>query len=93
MSDEPDRILAAIASLRVDITSLHLDVMARMDRLQHRMDSLDEHMTLSLRHVDRVERRTQAVSEDNRLLGEQMVTMTKLLRQLEGRINGLEERR
>jgi hypothetical protein len=33
------------------------------------------------------------VAEDNRLLGEQIMTLTKLLRQLEGRINGLEHRK
>jgi hypothetical protein len=39
-----------------------------------------------------VERRAQAAAEDNRLLGEQMMTMTKLVRRLEGRINDLEDR-
>jgi hypothetical protein len=86
MSDEPEgHILAAIANLRVEL-------MPRMDRLQHRMDSLDEHMTLGLGHSDRVERRAQAVVEDNRLIGEQMTALTKLLRRLDGRINGLEDR-
>jgi hypothetical protein len=84
---------AGQTALEAGQTALRVDLMARMDRLQHRMDSLDEHLTLGFGHSDRVERRAQAVSEDNRLLGEQMVILTKLLRQLEGRINGLEERK
>ena len=66
--------------------------MARIDRLQHRMDNLDEHLTMGLGHSDRVEQRTKAVAEDNRLLGEQVMTLTKILRQLEARIRGLEDR-
>jgi hypothetical protein len=88
-----DQLDARMDRLETTQTSLRVDLMARMDRLQHRMDSLDEHLTLGLGHSDRAERRAQAVSEDNRLLGEQMMTMTKLLRQLEGRINGLEQRK
>ena len=91
MSDEQDPILAALARLEQGQNRLRTDLMARMDRLQHRMDSLDEHMTMGLGHSDRVERRVQSVSEDNRLLGEQMMSLTKIVRSLEGRINGLEE--
>lgn len=98
MSDQPeDRILAAIASLRNDlraeITTLRVDLMERMDRLQARMGSLDEQMTMGFGDDDRAERRTQAVAEDNRLLGEQMRSMLKIVRGLEGRINALEERK
>jgi hypothetical protein len=65
MSDDP--ILAALARLEAGQTALRVDFMARMDRLQARVDSLDDHLTLVLGHSDRVERRAQAVSEDNRL--------------------------
>jgi predicted nuclease with TOPRIM domain len=99
MSDDPmAAVLAALADIRAqmatrdDVTHLRTDLMERMNRLQHRMDSLDEHMTMGLGHSDRVEKRAQAVAEDNRLLGEQMMSLTKLLRQLEGRINGLEDK-
>jgi len=92
MPDETDRILAALERLEAGQTSLRTDLMGRMDRLQHRMDSLDDHLTMGLGHSDRVEKRAQAVSEDNRLIGEQLMSLTKLLRQMEGRINGLEDR-
>lgn len=87
MSD--DQIAAVLASLeRLEFgqAKLRTDLMARMDRLQHRMDSLDEHMTVGLGHSDRVEQRSHGIAEDNRLLGEQLRSMTKILRQLESRI-------
>lgn len=88
MSDDP--ILAALAAMEARL-------MARMndnhENLLKRMDNLDEHMTLGLGHADRVERQSNGVAEQNRLLGEQMTTMHKLLRQLEGRINDLEASR
>jgi hypothetical protein len=83
MEQRFDKVDRELESLRTDLT-------ARMDRLQTRMDSLDEHLTIGLGHSDRAEKRAQAVSEDNRLLGEQLMSLTKLLRQLEGRISGLE---
>ncbi len=91
MSDDP--ILAVLARLEAGQTALRVDLMERMDRLQHRMDSLDEHLTMGLGHSDRVERKSDGVAEQNRLLAEQMTTMHRLLRRLEGRINGLEERK
>lgn len=90
---ESNPVLAALARLEAGQTALRVDLMARMDRLQARMDSLDEHLTMGLGHADRVERRAQSVAEDNRLLGEQLMSLEKLLRQLEGRVNGLEERK
>ena len=102
------RILAAIGELRTDFTSalttlrtdvtaeianLRADLMERMNRLQHRMDSFDEHLTMGLGHTDRVEQTTRSVAEDNRLAGEQIRTLTKLVRMLEGRVNQLEDKR
>jgi hypothetical protein len=87
-----DRLEQGQTQLRQGQTLLRVDLMARMDRLQHRMDSFDEHLTVGLGHSDRVEKRVQAVAEDNRLLGEQLMSVTKILRQMEGRINDLEGR-
>jgi len=97
MSDDPIlsalvRLESGLGRLETEQTRIRVDLMARIDRIQSRLDSLDEHLTLGLGHADRVERRAQSVAEDNRLLGEQIMTLTKLLRQLEGRINSLEER-
>jgi hypothetical protein len=99
------RILAALERLeaqvaqtatRDDVAKLRADLMARMDRLQSRMDSLDEHLTMGLGHTDQVDQRsrvaTQAVLEDNRLLGEQVTSLHKLIRMLEARVNQLEDR-
>ena len=103
---EPDKIIAALEQLTQGQERLldHLirledgqakmraELMARMDRMQHRMDSLDEHLTMGLGHSDRVEVQSRAVADENRLISEQIRSLTKLLRQLEGRVNGLEER-
>jgi hypothetical protein len=70
---------------------IRVDLMERMDRLQHRMDNLDEHLTLGLGHSDTVEVRVQSAMEGNRLLGEQIRSLTKIVRMLEGRLNALEE--
>ncbi len=98
MSDDP--ILAALARLEAgqgrleaEQTRLRVDLMDRMDRLQHRMQELDDHLTLGLGNADRVERKADGVVEQNRLLAEQMTTMHKIIRRLEGRINDLEERK
>ncbi len=98
MSDDP--ILSALVRLESGLgrletvqTRLRVDLMARIDRIQSHLDSLDEYLTPGLDHNDHVERRARSVAEDNRLLGAQIMTLTKLLRQLEGRINSLEDRK
>ena len=109
MSDDPilaalARLEAGQGRLEVDMKSMRsdflhelgntrADVMDRMDRLQHRLDGLDEHLTMGLGNADRVERQADGVAEQNRILREQMTSMMKLLRMLEGRINNLEERK
>jgi len=90
--DQMAAVLAVLERLEAGQAKLRTDLMARMDRLQHRMDSLDEHMTVGLGHSDRVEQRSHGVAEDNRLLGEQLRSITKILRQLEGRIRLLEDK-
>lgn len=108
MSDDSEsRILAAIGQLRTDLTGeaaqfradvtgeiarLRADLMARMDRLQHRLDNLNELNTMSLGHTDRIERQARGVSEDNRLLAEQVRSLTKLVQGLEGRLAQLEDK-
>ena len=102
MSDDTGRILAAIEQLRAematrdDLTRMRTDLMARMDRLQSRMDNIDEHLTLGFGHTDQVDQRlraaTQAVLEDNRLLGERVTSLHKLIRMLEARVTQLEEK-
>lgn len=98
MSDDP--IMAALARLEAGIarldagqTTLRVDLMACMDRLQGRLDGIDQHLTLGLGHSDAVERKSDGVVEQNRILREQMTSLHKLLRTLEARINTLEERR
>src|SRR4051794_1064111 len=89
--DSTGRILAALERLeaqlaqtatRDDVTKLRTDLMARIDRLQNRMDNFDEHLTMGLGHADRVERKSAAISEDNRLLGELLMSLTRIVRQL-----------
>jgi hypothetical protein len=95
MSGDP--ILAALARLETgqgrletEQTRLRVELMERMDRLQSRLDVMDEHLTMGLGFTDRVDRRSAAQSEDNRLLGELLMSLTRLVRRLEGRVNGLE---
>jgi chromosome segregation ATPase len=90
--DSTSRILAAIERLEQGQDRMRVDLMARMDRLQHRMDQLDEHLTMGLGHADAAEKRAQSVTEDNRILREQLMSLTKLLRMLEARVNDLEAR-
>jgi len=81
-----------VGGIEAEQTRLRVDLMARMDRLQTRLDGLDEHLTLGLGHSDRVDHRAQGIAEENRIIGEQLISMQKLLKRLEGRINDLEER-
>jgi hypothetical protein len=94
VSDDP--ILAAIAALRSDflgeLGQTRADIMGKIEDLQHRLDGLDDHLTMGLGHSDRVERKSEGVAEQNRLLGEQMTTMHKIIRRLEGRINDLDRK-
>ena len=87
-----ERLLDHLIRLEDGQAKMRAELMARMDRMQHRMDSLDEHLTMGLGHSDRVEVQSRAVADENRLISEQIRSLTKLLRQLEGRVNGLEER-
>jgi hypothetical protein len=95
MSDDP--VLAAIAALRTDflgeLGTTRADIMGKIEGLQNRLDGLDDHLTMGLGNSDRVERKSDGVVEQNRLLAEQMSTMHKLLRRLVGRINDLEDRK
>ena len=90
--DDTDRILAALAALQEGQNKLRIDLMARMDRHQARLDNVDDHLTMGLGYADRVDRRASAVSEDNRILGELLVTLTQVVRRLEARVNQLEEK-
>ena len=78
-------VVAALTCLETSVTVMRGDMMARMDRLQSRLASLDEHLTMGLGHSDQV-------VQSNRLLGERINSLTKLVRLLEGRIDQLEER-
>ena len=91
MSD--DAILAALARLETGQTQLRIDLMARMDRLQDKLGVLDEHLTMGLGNADRVEEKSDGVVKQNRILSQQMLSVQKLLRMLEARVNALEERR
>jgi hypothetical protein len=81
------------ADVTGDISKFRADLMERMDRLQTRMDSMDDHLTMGLGNSDRVERQANGVADQNRIIGEQLNTLHKLVRRLEGRINGLEEQK
>ncbi len=90
--DRTMAVLAVLERLEAGQERLRTDLMERMDRLRHCMDSLGEYLIVGLGHSDRVINRSQAIAEDNRLLGEQLRSITKIVRQLEGRIRSLEDR-
>jgi predicted nuclease with TOPRIM domain len=109
MSDDPimaalARLESGQATLQADLKSVRIDflaelgqtradIMGKIEDLQHRLAGLDDHLTMGLGNSDRVERQSDGVAEQNRLLGEQMTTMHKIIRRLEGRINDLEDRK
>ena len=70
--------------LEEGLAKLRIDVMGRMDRLEARLDSLDGFWSM--------EKRTDAVAEDNRRLGEQINILTKIVHQLEAHIANLEQK-
>ena len=85
--------------LRIDLTALQdgqnklrTDLMARMDRHQARLDNIDDHLAMDLGYSDRVHRWASAGSEDSRILGKQLMTLTHVVRRLEARVNQLEEK-
>lgn len=102
MSDDPilaalARLETGQASLRAEVKDVRTDflaelgktradLMARMDRLQARLDGVDEHLTMGLGYMDRVDRRSSALTEDNRLLGELLISLTGIVRRLERRV-------
>jgi chromosome segregation ATPase len=67
------------------------EIMDRIDRLQTRFDSLNDLQTLFFGSFDRIEHRHNTVSEDNRLLGQQMMILTRMVQRLGGRIDDIEE--
>jgi amino acid transporter len=82
--DSTTRILAVLERLEQGQSQLRTDLMARISRVQSQMDSIDERLTMGLGHADQVDQQsraaTQAVPEDNRLLGERVTSLHKLIR-------------
>jgi hypothetical protein len=80
------------ASMQTQLKGMRTELLERMDRLQGRLDNMDDHLTLAFGHTDRVEKKGQSVADDNRILGEMQMTLGRIVRRLEGRMNGMEER-
>jgi hypothetical protein len=81
-----------LLATREELHKLGFDLMGRMDRLQEQMTGFDQHLTMGLGHTDEVETQFRALADSSRLQGDQLRTLHKLLRLLEGRVNGLEDR-
>jgi hypothetical protein len=93
VSDDPTaRILAAIESVRTEVTTLRADMMARLDRLQDRLTTQREAAVVNFGAAERAERIAKATREDVQTMGEQINALIRQVRTLSGRMDQIEDR-
>jgi hypothetical protein len=73
------------ATLTGEIGRTRADIMERIDRQQTRADHLDDQITLGFGETDKA-------TAESRLLGEQLQVLNRIVRRIEARVRGLEDK-
>ncbi len=84
-----DGLTSRVDRLEQGQTKLRVELSARMDRLQTGQDALRQGYVVDWTNVERTSRIANNAFDETRLLGEQIMQLTKLVHMLEAQIRDL----
>ena len=86
------RLEGNLAKVQDDLTSLRVDVMARLDRHENHLTSIRDDISVAMGGTDHMRRISDTTREDVRGLAEQLGTMWRKVNRLEEAVRGLSDR-